>query len=76
MDGIGTATLLRRGTYGGDPGVYWAWRVDGYYDLHFAAEGVAPDGSDVVAELFATMSEARAWARELSDLERRGLATR
>lgn len=60
---------LRKGTYEGEPGVYWAWKYDGYYDIHHAPEGVVPDGSDVVAELFSTLREAREWAREVSRLE-------
>ena len=63
-------TRLRKGTCYGDPGVYWAWKYDGYYDIHFAPEGVVPDGSDVVAELFATLREAREWAREVVAIER------
>ena len=70
---IGTPTRLRRGTCHGLPGVYWAWKVDGYYDLHHAAEGVAPDGSDVVTEFLPTLAAARQWAREMTDLERKGL---
>jgi hypothetical protein len=53
--------------------VYWAWKVDGYFDLHHAAEGVAPDGSDVVTEFLPTLAAARQWAREMTDLERKGL---
>jgi hypothetical protein len=66
---IGTATRLRRGTYYGLPGVYWAWPVDGYYDLHHAPEGVAPDGSDVVVELLPTVAAAREWARAMTAIE-------
>jgi len=62
-------TRLRKGTYYGDPGVYWAWRFDGYYDVHHAPEGVTPDGSEVVAEFFPTLKEAREWAREIVAIE-------
>lgn len=62
-------TRLRKGTYNGDPGVYWAWKYDGYFDVHHAPEGVVPDGSDVVAELFPTLREAREWAREIVAIE-------
>jgi hypothetical protein len=65
MDGgEGMITKLRKGTYHGDPGVYWAWSYDGYYDIHHAPEGVIPDGSDVVSELHPTLADARAWVRD------------
>lgn len=57
-------TRIRKGTYEGDPGVYWAWKIDGYYDVHHAPEGVTPDGSDVVSELHPTLADARAWVRD------------
>ena len=63
-------TRLRKGTYYGDPGVYWAWRYDGYYDVHHAPEGVTPDGSDVVSELHSTLADARAWVRTWVEMER------
>jgi len=66
FDGIGNAVKLRNGKYDGDHGTYWAWPVDGYYDLHFADVGVRPDGSDVIEELLPSLKEARARARELS----------
>jgi hypothetical protein len=71
-DNISSPTKLRHGTYAGTPGVYWAWKIDGYYDLHHVPEGVTPDGSDVVAELFPTLTEARAWARDMANLEKTG----
>lgn len=63
MDGIKNPIRLRRGRFDGQDGVYWAWPVDGYYDLHHAPEGVDPDGSDVVEELLPTLAAARAAAR-------------
>lgn len=59
---------LRKGDYCGIPGVYWAWPIDGYYDLHHADEGVTPDGSDVISEFHSTLSEARAEARYLANM--------
>jgi hypothetical protein len=49
-------------------GTYWAWPIDGYFDLHFTDIGTEPDGSDVVGECFATLKEARTEARELTNL--------
>lgn len=62
-------TRLRKGTYYGDPGIYWAWKYDGYYDIHHAPEGIVPDGSEVVAEFFPTLQEAREWARQMVAIE-------
>lgn len=67
---INSPIRLRKGTWNGQPGIYWAWKIDGYFDIHHAPEGVTPDGSDVIAELFATLTDARVWAREMTDLER------
>lgn len=61
---------LRNGQHNGLRGTFWAWPIDGYYDLHHAAYGIAPDGSDIVSEGHATLAEARAEARELTTLER------
>ena len=66
FDGIGNAVRLRNGNYFGEPGTYWAWLVDGYYDLHFTDIGVRPDGSDVVYELLPTLQAARAEAKALN----------
>lgn len=66
FDGIGNAIKLRKGKYDGMPGTYWAWPVDGYYDLHFTDIGVRPDGSDVIHELLPTLKAARAEAKALS----------
>jgi hypothetical protein len=68
FDGIGNAVRLRNGNYFGEPGTYWAWLVDGYYDLHFTDIGVRPDGSDVVYELLPTLKAARAEAKALSEV--------
>ena len=67
---VGTPVRLRNGKCDGQAGVYWAWPIDGYFDLHHAPLGVEPDGSDVIAEGFSTLSEARAEARELVALEK------
>jgi hypothetical protein len=72
MDTIGTPARLRKGTCYGQPGVYWAWKVDGYFDIHHAPEGVAPDGSDVIVEFLPTLQAAREWAREVTNIEKRG----
>lgn len=61
-DGIGTPIRLRSGTYDGIAGAYWAWPVDGYFDVHHAPEGMQPDGSEVVGEFLPSLKEARAFA--------------
>lgn len=66
---VGNPIRLRNGTFYGMPGTYWAWPVDGYYDIHHAPEGVAPDGSDVVSELHASVKDARVWVREWLKVE-------
>ena len=60
---------LRPGLYNGQPGIYWGWLIDGYYDLHHAPEGVAPDGSDVIGEGYGTLSEVRKAAKEMAAIE-------
>lgn len=70
MDSIASPIRLRNGRHYGDAGTYWAWPVDGYYDLHHAPCGVQPDGSDVIAECLPTLAAARAEARDLADLGR------
>jgi hypothetical protein len=67
-------TRLRKGPWEGEPGVYWAWKYDGYYDVHHAPEGMTPDGSDVVSECFPTLSEAREWTRKVVAIENLDLA--
>jgi len=71
-EGIRSPIKLRNGQYGGEQGVYWAWEVDGYFDIHFTAPNVLPDGSDVVWECCATVGEARKEAREMDEWERKG----
>ena len=65
---IRTPIRLRDGACWGQPGTYWAWPIDGYYDLHHTAPGVHPDGSDVISEGHPTLADARAEARELAAL--------
>jgi hypothetical protein len=73
-EGIGNAIRLRNGKYNGFAGTYWAWPVDGYFDLHFVDqnEGPRPDGSDVIHEFLPSLAEARKEAREISQYETRG----
>lgn len=66
---VGTPIRLRNGPHDGRPGTYWAWPVDGYFDLHHAPAGTYPDGSDVISEFHATLKETRAEAREYVALE-------
>ena len=69
-EGVGTPRRLRDGIYCGLDGTYWAWPVDGYWDLHHTEKGVEPDGSDVVEELLPTLEAARVEARSSDKLER------
>ena len=69
-DGIGNARRLFNGPYQEFDGTYWAWPVDGTWDLHHAERGAQPDGSDVIAEGLPTLVAARAEARDLADLYR------
>ena len=62
-DGIGSPRRLRDGYYDGQHGTFWAWPVDGYYDLHHAPKGQQPDGSDIVGEGYETLTDARDGAR-------------
>lgn len=67
LDGIKCPKRLRRGKYGKDTGVYWAWPIDGYYDLHFVDDRDRldhPDGSDSIVECIATLAECREIARQ------------
>jgi len=68
-EGIKSPIRLRNGTYDGRMGTYWAWPIDGYFDLHHTDLGVSPDGSEVVGEFYSTLKEARTEARELTNLE-------
>lgn len=72
----GNKTMMKRltdGTLEGQPGTFWAWKIDGYFDVHHAPAGIDPDGSDVVAEGFATLAEAREWARGVAALSKAGV---
>jgi hypothetical protein len=67
IDGIGSARRLFDGRCQEFDGTYWAWPVDGYWDLHHAERGVQPDGSDVIEEGLPSLAAARAAARERRD---------
>ena len=73
-EGIRSPIKLRNGKYNGGAGSYWAWPVDGYFDLHFVdqSEGPLPDGSEVIHELLPSLAEARKEARELNEMEKWG----
>ena len=66
---IGNPRRLRNGTYDGLTGTWWAWPVDGYWDLHHTETGVRPDGSEVVSEFYPTLKAARDAAREWDALD-------
>ena len=66
----GNPRPIGRGNWQDFPGTFWAWPVDGYWDVHHAPEGQRPDGSDVVSEFHPTLADARRWAREIRDLDR------
>lgn len=61
--------FIRRGYYHDmELGTYWAWPVDGYWDLHFTHSDWGdgwPDGSEVIAECFTTYKEAETYAQEI-----------
>ena len=69
LDGIHNPIRLRKGTYYGEHGTYWAWPVDGYYDLHFQTNGYVLDGSEVIEEFLPTLAAARKSVREWLFLE-------
>lgn len=69
-DGVGSPIRIRKGSMDGDPGIFWAWPIDGYFDLHHSPEGIDPDGSDVIGECYFTMAEVRQEVREILALER------
>lgn len=62
--------VIAHGNYDGLPGTYWAWKFDGYWDIHHTERGVQPDGSDVVSEFHPTLADARTWVRQVRDLDR------
>lgn len=59
----GKPRRIQRGTWADTPGVFWAWPVDGYWDIHHAPEGFDPDGTDVLSEFHSTFAETRQWVR-------------
>ena len=67
---VGTPRHLGNGTYDGEPGAFWAWPVDGYWDVHHTPVGEEPDGSEVVSEFHPTLADARRVVREIRDLDR------
>jgi len=67
-EGIANPIRLRNGLYFDIPGTYWAWPVDGYFDLHHTDVDVEPDGSEVIEELLPTLKAARAEARSLHQM--------
>ena len=69
-DGIKSPIRLRNGKLDGCSGTFWAWPVDGYFDLHHAEFGINPDGSDVVRECFATLEEVKQYVREIAQLNK------
>jgi len=72
-DGIKSPIRLRNGKLDGYSGTFWAWPVDGYFDLHHAEFGINPDGSDVVRECFATLEEVKQYVREIAQLNKWGV---
>lgn len=62
---------LRYGYFDGEPGQFWAWPIDGYFDIHFTDRGAEPDGSDVISEGHATLTEARKEARAIHESDQR-----
>jgi hypothetical protein len=67
---IGTPIRIRNGSFDGEPVSFWAWPVDGYWDIHITDVGEQPDGSEVISEFHGSLSEARRWAREYTQLNR------
>lgn len=66
-DGIASPIPLLRGSLDRRRGTFWAWPIDGYYDLHFVADADGyghPDGSDVVSEILHTLTDCKRAARE------------
>lgn len=67
---VGTPRHLGYATFDGEPGSFWAWPVDGYWDIHVTDPGASPDGSDVISEFHPTLADARRWVREIRSLDR------
>jgi len=65
------ARYLRRGYFDGELGNFYAWPIDGYYDVHWTPIGTAPDGSDVISEGHPTLADAQRHARETHEGDRR-----
>lgn len=70
-EGIKSPIKLRNGKYNGYSGAYWAWPVDGYYDLHWT-DADHPDGCDVIYECLPSLAEARKQARQENQYQTRG----
>lgn len=65
-NGIADPIRLMRGRYECQRGTFWAWPVDGYYDLHFVNDKdgyTHPQGDDVIGELLTTLTDCRNAAR-------------
>jgi len=73
MEGIKSPIRLRNGKWKEFHGTYWAWPVDGYFDLHHASSGTYPDGSDVIAEFFETLEEVKQYVRETAAMRKWGI---
>ena len=69
MNEVNNLRKIRNGTYHGEPGTYWAWQQDGYWDLHHSYPGEEPTGDDVIAEFFQTLTEVRAEVKTIMWLE-------
>jgi len=72
-EGIKSPIRLRNGKWKEFTGTFWAWPVDGYFDLHHAEFGINPDGSDVVRECFATLEEVKQYVREIAQWNKWGV---
>jgi hypothetical protein len=67
---VNNPQIIGQGKFAGYPGTFWAWKIDGYWDIHHADKGAVPDGSDVVSEFHPTLADARKWVREVRNLDR------
>ena len=73
-DGVASPLRLCRGSVECERGTFWAWPVDGYYDLHFVSDRSGrdyPEVDEVVGELLPTLTACREAAREESAWSRR-----